>query len=104
MRPEIRKGLTNLERRTERELECEQFRNIWHPPSSRQRWGRRPKSPLTAVSLAVLKPGQVKTRVALCSLLAEAMPVTGYDSIRKLGFGARLLCIDGTPTLVRSAT
>lgn len=27
-----------------------------------------------------------------------------YDSIRKLGFSARLLCIDGAPTLVRSAT
>jgi glucose-6-phosphate isomerase, archaeal len=26
-----------------------------------------------------------------------------YDSIRQLGFSARLLCIDGTPTLVRSA-
>jgi glucose-6-phosphate isomerase len=27
-----------------------------------------------------------------------------YDSIRKLGFSARLLCIEGTPTLVRSTT
>ena len=27
-----------------------------------------------------------------------------YDSIRKLGFSARLLCIDSAPTLVRSAT
>jgi glucose-6-phosphate isomerase, archaeal len=27
-----------------------------------------------------------------------------YDSIRKLGFSARLLCVDGAPTLVRSAT
>jgi glucose-6-phosphate isomerase len=26
-----------------------------------------------------------------------------YDPIRKLGFSARLLCIDGIPTLVRSA-
>jgi len=26
-----------------------------------------------------------------------------YDSIRRLGFSARLLCIGGTPTLVRSA-
>lgn len=27
-----------------------------------------------------------------------------YDSIRKLGFSARLLCIEGTPTLVRGTT